>query len=76
MRLLEDPRYVLFCARYSFSLRRFACEVVGMEPTHQQFDLFDSVTPPGSRTSVRSGHGSGKSRSLAVITLWHLLCFP
>lgn len=76
MRLIDDPRYVPFAMRYAFSLHRFAVEVVGMTPTHQQVELLDSVSPPGSRTTVRSGHGSGKSRSLAVISLWHLLCYP
>jgi len=76
MRLLDDPRYVPFATRYAFDLTRFAVEVTGMTPTHQQVELLDSVAPPGSRTTVRSGHGSGKSRSLAVITLWHLLCYP
>jgi hypothetical protein len=76
MRLIDDPRYVPFAARYAFDVERFAAEVVGMTPTHQQRELFASVSPAGSRTSVRSGHGSGKSRSLAVITLWHLLCYP
>ena len=76
MRLIDDPRYLHFATRYAFDLVRFAAEVVGMTPTHQQVELFQSVAPPGSRTSVRSGHGSGKSRSLAVITLWHLLCYP
>lgn len=75
-RLIDDPRWRLFVHRYAFSLRRFATEVVGMVPTHQQLDLLDSVAPPGSRTSVRSGHGSGKSRSIAVIALWHLICYP
>ena len=76
MRLIEDPRYVKFAARYAFSLKRFAAEVVGMHSTGQQNELFDSVAPPGSRTTVRSGHGSGKSRSIAVMALWHLLCYP
>ena len=76
MRLIDDPRYVPFAARYAFDVERFAAEVVGMIPTHQQRELFASVSPAGSRTSVRSGHGSGKSRSLAVIALWHLLCYP
>lgn len=76
MRLIDDPRYVQFAARYAFNLHRFAIEVVGMIPTHQQVELLDSVSPPGSRTTVRSGHGSGKSRSLAIIALWHLLCYP
>jgi len=76
MRLIDDPRYVKFAARYAFSLKRFAAEVVGMHSTGQQNELFDSVSPPGSRTTVRSGHGSGKSRSIAVMALWHLLCYP
>lgn len=76
MRLPDDPRYLEFAARYAFSLPRFAAEVVGMYPTQHQFELFESVSIPGSRTTVRSGHGSGKSRALAVIALWHLLCYP
>jgi len=76
MRLIDDPRYMPFAARYAFDIERFAAEVVGMTPTHQQRELFAPVSPPGSRTTVRSGHGTGKSRALAVITLWHLLCYP
>lgn len=74
-RLTDDPRWTGFVARYAGNLTRFSAEVVGMTPTPQQIELFDSVSPPGSRTTVRSGHGSGKSRSLAVIALWHLLCY-
>ena len=73
--LTDDPRYPAFVARYAGDLTRFAIEVVGMQPTHQQIDLLDPVSLPGSRVTVRSGHGSGKSRSLAVISLWHLLCY-
>lgn len=74
--LLSDPRYVPFVQRYAFDLVRFFVEVTGSVPTHQQIELLTSVAPAGSRTTVRSGHGTGKSRSLAVIALWHLLCFP
>ncbi len=76
MRIPDDPRYLSFSRRYAFDLFRFAVEVVGMVPTGQQVELLDSVAPAGSRTSVRSGHGSGKSRCIAVIALWHLLCYP
>ncbi|MCF7994772.1 MAG: hypothetical protein K9L88_08020 [Chromatiaceae bacterium] len=76
LRLIDDPRWKVYVQRYAFSLRRFTTEVVGMTPTHQQLELLDSVSPPGSRTSVRSGHGSGKSRSIAVMVLWHLTCYP
>jgi hypothetical protein len=73
--LREDPRYRDFVLRYSFDLTRFAIEVCRMVPTHQQVEMFDSVAPPGSRTSVASGHGTGKTAGFAVIALWHLLCF-
>ena len=76
MLLLADPRYVLFAARYAMHLPRFAVEVCGLSPTHQQFELFNAVTVPGSRVTVRSGHGSGKSLALSVIALWHLICYP
>lgn len=46
-----------------------------MDVTWQQDILFRSIAFPGSRTSVSSGHGTGKSRSAGVIALWHLLFF-
>lgn len=73
--LLEDTRYKGFVQRYAFDLTRFAIEVVGMIPTPDQVKLFNSVCRVGSRTCVRSGHGTGKSRAVAVISLWHLLCY-
>jgi hypothetical protein len=55
--LTKDPRYKEFAQKYAFDLARFAVEVVGMTPTQQQMELFESVEGYGSRTSVRSGHG-------------------
>ena len=47
-----------FAERYAFDATRFAIEVCGMSSiTWQQVDLFDSVAPFGSRTTVSSGHG-------------------
>lgn len=75
MILSSDPRYVKFAARYAFDLTRFAIEVCSMQPTWQQVDLFTSLQSAGSRTSVASGHGTGKSRSIGVAAIWHLLCY-
>lgn len=56
--ITDDPRYLEFVARYAFDCTRFAIEVCGLSaPTYQQIDMFDSVSEPGSRTSVSSGHG-------------------
>jgi len=73
--LKTDPRYKSFVDRYSFNLARFSIEVCGTIPTPQQFELCTSISPVGSRTSVSSGHGIGKSRLIAVTALWHLLCY-
>lgn len=74
-RLQDDPRWPDFIKRFAFDLNRFAFEVCGQNSTWQQIDLFNSVQDPGSRTSVVSGHGTGKSRALGIIATWHLLCF-
>lgn len=76
------PEWYEFRMRYQFNLVGFAVEVLdmtsesGQEITWQQELLFDSISIPGSRTSVSSGHGTGKSRSAGATALWHLLCFP
>lgn len=55
--LSQDPRYLEFVRRYADDPCRFAVEVLGSTPTWQQVELYDSVAPFGSRTSVSSGHG-------------------
>ncbi len=72
----EDPRWLPFCAAYAGDLERFAIEVQGVQPTPQQIELYRSVSPSRSRTSVASGHGTGKTTSIANVVLWHLLCHP
>lgn len=73
--LIRDSRYIDFVKRYSNNLNRFAKEVANLDLTYQQFELMKSVAPFGSRTTVSSGHGTGKTKSYGVIALWHLLCF-
>ncbi|MGL4446337.1 MAG: hypothetical protein ACRCYV_07270 [Aeromonas sp.] len=74
--LHEDPRWLPFCERYAPDPARFAVEVQGVAPTPQQFELYAEVAPSRSRVSVASGHGTGKTTSVANMVLWHLLCFP
>ncbi|WP_175785302.1 hypothetical protein [Burkholderia ambifaria] len=73
--LPEDPRYLDFVDRYAEDCTRFAIEVCGLDPTWQQIEMFDSISVPGARTSVSSGHGTGKTSGYAIIALWHLLCY-
>lgn len=74
--LPEDPRWPLFCRRYAGSPERFAFEVQGIKTSSQQRLLFSSVGRSRSRTSVASGHGTGKTTGIANIVLWHMLCYP
>ena len=74
--ITANPLYAGFVKRYAMDLPRFCVEVLRMAPTWQQLLLFDSLQRPGSRTTVASGHGSGKTQALAAIAWWHLTCFP
>lgn len=74
-KLVQDPRYAAFVARYANDLPKFANEVCGLKLTYQQIEIARSVNPFGSRTSISSGHGTGKTAIYGVISLWHLVCF-
>lgn len=63
------------CLRYRYDITRFAIEALGIKPTWQQDLLFRSIQTPGSRTTVASGHGTGKTASSGIVALWHLLFF-
>ena len=71
--LTHLPEYKELCLRYRYDITRFSIEALEMQPTWQQDLLFRSIAFDGSRTSVASGHGTGKSRSAGVVALWHLL---
>lgn len=73
--LEQDGRWLKFVDRYCADLPRFAIEVVGLELSAQQFKFLQEVQVSRSRVSVSSGHGTGKTKSLSVIALWHLLCY-
>lgn len=74
--LHQDPRWPEFCERFAPDIVRFVIEVIGLEPTPHQIELHRSVACSRSRTSVASGHGTGKTSGTSHIVLWHLLCFP
>lgn len=73
--LAKDPRWRAFAKRYAGDMERFAREVTRLDLSEQQESLFIEVQAPRSRVSVASGHGTGKTTSIATIVLWHMLCF-
>ena len=74
--LLDLEEWHEFRLRYQFDIVGFARDALNVKLTHQQVDMVSNICLPGSRTSVSSGHGTGKTRSMAIVALWHLFCFP
>lgn len=48
-------------------------EELGLQPTHQQKQLFDAVQRNCPRVAVKSGQGPGKTLSTGVVGLWRLM---
>ena len=61
---------------YQSKPNNFVREIILSKPTTQQEVLLNEVAEPGAHVSCRSGHGTGKTTSLAWIVLWFLSCFP
>lgn len=53
---------------------QFAKEVLGAEPTEQQWQASRELVSR-RRVSIRSGHGTGKSTFMAWCVLWFLSCY-
>ncbi|HAT3959798.1 TPA: terminase [Citrobacter freundii] len=74
--ITTDPRYPEFCARYRHNYRLAALELFGKEPTWQQDEILESVQEEGSKTTVTSGHGTGKSDMTSIIIMTFIMTTP
>lgn len=54
----------------------FIKETTGLIPTKQQTEVMMEVAKPGSRVTVASGHGTGKTITMACLGLWNITVFP
>lgn len=70
----EELRALMLAFQNDASL--FARRVLGFNPTTQQELILKAISKPGARVSVKSGHGVGKTATMAVVLLWHVSCFP
>jgi phage terminase large subunit len=68
--------YERFCGRYQNDTELFSKEVAGMLPTGQQLEMLKAYDKPAARVSCRSGHGTGKTADLSIISLQSLLTKP
>lgn len=50
----------------------FVREMLQVEPTEQQCALLEACAPEGAMVTIRSGHGVGKTCTLAWLILWFL----
>lgn len=57
-------------ADYHGDPRSFVREVFRATPTHQQDEFLEATSHPGAHVTVRAGHGTGKSSTLAWLS-WH-----
>lgn len=74
--ITRDPRYRDLVAKYRYSWIQAAVELFGKEPTWQQELIIISAQQLGARTSVSSGHGTGKSDMTSIMILLYMLMFP
>lgn len=74
--ILNDARYREFCLRYFDNFEDYMLENADVDPTWQQMKFVKAVQLPGARVAVASGHGTGKSWSLAWLLDWNMRVFP
>jgi hypothetical protein len=53
----------------------FVREMLGAAPSSQQMELLRAVSVRGAHVAAKSGHGTGKSTTLAWLILWGVCCW-
>lgn len=72
----ESNPLIDFILRYESDPAGFARNVFDVELDEWQSSVMMDVANGERRISVRSGHGVGKSATVALLCVWALLCFP
>ncbi|UTM60455.1 terminase (plasmid) [Photobacterium sp. CCB-ST2H9] len=75
-RITSDPRYWELVKKYRYDWIGFAVELVGKTPTWQQEEIIIPTQETGSRVSVASGHGTGKSDMTSIMILAYMILYP
>lgn len=66
----QDNAFEQFILMYHRRPVEFAENVLGMTPDKQQAQVMEDVAAGERRISVRSGHGTGKSTTIAMLACW------
>ncbi|WP_234783166.1 terminase [Enterobacter hormaechei] len=72
----SDPRWHELVRKYRYQWGLAAVQLFGKTPTWQQDLILDSVQESGSRTTVSSGHGTGKSDMASIMVMLFMILFP
>lgn len=73
--VLSEPHYPDFLLRYRYNWIEFAL-LCNKKPTWQQRLIIEAVQKKGSRVSVSSGHGTGKSDMTSIMILAFIILNP
>ncbi|MCL1031415.1 terminase [Serratia silvae] len=74
--ITADPRWRDMVIRYRYDWARASVELFGKIPSWQQEDIINAAQGTGSRTTVASGHGTGKSDITSIMILCFLMFYP
>lgn len=67
--------YSKYIARYAMDPMRFCTEALNFNPTFQQSQLIENIVD-NTRLAVRSGHGTGKTKTTSSLILWFITTRP
>jgi len=74
--IMSDLRYPELLRHYQNDFISFAAIVVDKKPTWQQRQIIEEMQKKGSRVSVSSGHGTGKSDMTSIMILAFIILNP
>ena len=74
--VITDPRWRDMVIRYRYDWSLAAVELFGKIPSWQQEEIINAAQDTGSRTTVASGHGTGKSDMTSIMILCYLMFYP
>ncbi|MFE0305540.1 hypothetical protein, partial [Bacillus altitudinis] len=74
--IVTDPRWRELVTRFRYDWISAADVLFGKTPTWQQDLIIESVQETKSRTTVSSGHGTGKSDMTSIMTMLYIMLYP
>ncbi|WP_147200842.1 terminase [Pantoea sp. CCBC3-3-1] len=74
--VVDDPRWQELVLLYRYDWISAAEVMFGKIPTWQQEEIINAVQNVGSKTTVSSGHGTGKSDMTSIMILCYILFYP